>query len=317
MPVVNLRQGHRRSLCVAAVFAAIAGAPRIATPQPWVPPRGEGSVSISYQNYYTLGHYDLQGRPNTNGATHSKAVALDLDYGVTDRIALVVGVPFISSKYTGPPSYFVGGKVTFPGPLDDGTYHGALQDFRVAVRRMFIAGPVALTPFVGGTVPSHEYETQGEAVPGRGRPELRLGASLGVPLDRLLAGASMEVRYGLGAAPPEDGHSSVRSLIDLEGGVRVLPRLDMRGVLAWQLRNKGPLAPELAADEENWPDHDRFILGNFFNVGVGATLVSIGSMDVSAFWMQTVSGKNGAHRARLFTVGATWTFGGAFKVPGL
>ena len=94
----------------------------------------------------------------------------------------------------------------------------------------------------------------------------------------------------------------------------VFRRLDMRGVLAWQLRNKGPLAPELAA---NWTNHDRFIVGNFLNAGVGATIVSIHSIDLYAFWMQTVSGKNGAHRARLFTVGATWSFGGAFNVPGL
>ena len=270
-------------------------------------------MSISYQNYYTLGHYDLQGRPNTNGATHSKAVAVDIDYGVTDRIALVVGVPFISSQYTGPPSYLVAGIPTTPGPLDDGTYHGAVQDFRIEARRMFTAGMVALTPFIGGTVPSHDYETRGEAVPGRGRPELQLGASMGVPFD-VLRGASMHVRYGLGATPPEQGYSAVRSLIDVEGGVSVLPHLEMRGMLAWQLRNKGPLAPQLAAD---WATHDRFIVGNYLNAGVGATLVSIGSLDLSALWMQTVSGKNGAHRARLFTVSATWSFGGAFNVPGL
>ena len=74
---------------------------------------------------------------------------------------------------------------------------------------------MAVTTFIGGTVPSHDYETKGEAVPGRGRPELQVGANLGVPLDRLLTGASMHVRYSLGAAPPEDGYPAVRSLIDL------------------------------------------------------------------------------------------------------
>ncbi len=314
MPATNQRRLYRELTCAAGVTASIVAAPTTSTAQPWVPAEGEGTVSVFYQNYYTLGHYDLQGRPNTNGATHSKAMAVDLDYGVTDTIALVVGVPFISSKYTGPPSYFVAGIETFPGPLDDGTYHGALQDFRVEVRRMFTAGSVALTPFVGGIVPSHEYETRGEAVPGRGRPELQLGASVGVPLDRLLPGASMHLRYGLGAAPPDEGYSSVRSLIDLEAGVSVLSRVAVRGLLAWQIRNKGPLAPELAAD---WANHDRFIVGNFFNAGVGVTLVSSSWMDVSALWVQTVSGKNGAHRARLFTIGATWSFGGAFNVPGL
>lgn len=270
-------------------------------------------MSVVYQSYYTLGHYDLQGRPNTNGATHTKAVAVELDYGLTDVLALVVGLPFIASRYTGSPSYFVAGIETFPGPLDDGRYHGAFQDVRVEIRRLFLAGPVAVTPFAGGTVPSHEYETRGEAVPGRRRPELQVGASAGLPLDRLLPGAHVHVRYGLGAAPRQGGYPAVRSLINLEGGVDVLPRVGVQGILAWQLRNRGPLAPELAAD---WANHDRYIVGNHFNAGAGLAILLTRSMELSTVWLQTVSGKNGAHRARLFTLGATWSFGGGLNLSG-
>ena len=42
--------------------------------QPWVPPQGEGTVSVTYQNYYVVGHYDVAGRPNINGATHARAL---------------------------------------------------------------------------------------------------------------------------------------------------------------------------------------------------------------------------------------------------
>jgi hypothetical protein len=305
----------RRCLARAITIAASILAAEIrATAQTSVPAQGEGSVAVLYQNYYTLGHYDLLGRPNTNGATHSKAVAFEIDYGLTDSLGLAVGVPFIASKYTGPSSYFVAGIPTFPGPLDDGDYHGAFQDFRVEVRRLFLAGPVAVTPFVGGTVPSHDYETQGEAVPGRGRLELQIGASVGVPLDRVVDGAYLNVRYGLGASPPENGYSAVRSLIDVEPGVEVLRRVGVRGILTWQLRNKGPLAPELAAD---WANHDRYIVGNFFNAGAGVSVALMRSLDVSATWVQTVSGKNGAHRARLFTVGIARSFGEGFSLSGL
>ena len=299
-----------RVACIAVVTASALSAAVPATAQPWVPAQGEGSVSVLYQNYYTLGHYDLLGRPNTNGATHNKALALEIDYGLTDTIAVVIGVPFIASKYTGPPSYFVAGIQTFPGPLDDGTYHASIQDFRIEMRRLFIAGPVALTPFAGGTVPSHEYETKGEAVPGRGRPELQLGASVGLLLDRLLPSAYGHLRYGLAASPPEDGHSAVRSLIDLEAGMSVLPRVGAGAIFAWQIRNKGPLAPELADD---WANHDRFIVGDFFNAGAEITFAFARSMDVSAMWMQTVSGQNGAHRARLFTLGVTWSLDAGFS----
>ena len=134
--------------------------------QPWVPAQGEGVVSITYQNYYVTGHFNPQGQENKNGATHAKALIAELDFGLTDTVGLIVTLPFISSKYTGPPVYFVGGIPTLPGPLDDGTYHGAFQDLRVEVRRLFFAGPIATAPFIGYTVPTHAYETQGEAVPG-------------------------------------------------------------------------------------------------------------------------------------------------------
>ena len=79
---------------------------------------------------------------NNNGGTTSHVAIAEIDYGLTDTIALTVNLPFIASKYTGPPVYFVGGVETHPGPLDDGTYHGAFQDFRVDVRRLFWAGPI-------------------------------------------------------------------------------------------------------------------------------------------------------------------------------
>ena len=36
------------------------------------------------------------------------------------------------------------------------------------------------------------------------------------------------------------------------------------------------------------------------------------SMEVYGAWVATLAGKNGAHVARLLSVGATWSFGGRF-----
>jgi hypothetical protein len=170
--------------CAGALFA-----------QAWVPPKGEGTVTLTYQNYYITGHFDRQGRETPNGATHSKSILVELNYGLTDSIGLSFSLPIVSAKYTGPrPSYFVGPFETFPGPLDDGSYHGAIQDFRVELRRVFFTGPIAVTPFIGGALPTHQYETIGEAVPGRHRRELQLGANAGVGLDRFARGAYVPTR---------------------------------------------------------------------------------------------------------------------------
>ena len=277
--------------------------------QPSVPPKGEGTVAVAYQNYDVAGHFDLLGRENTNGATHTQSLTAELDLGLSDTLGLSVSLPFIASKYTGPSSYRVAGILTFPGPLDDRTYHGAFQDLRLEVRRLFLAGPVALAPFVGVSIPSHDYETVGEAVPGRGRPEMQLGATAGVPLDKIVPGAYVQVRYGLGAAPPLQGFSAVRSNIDLEAGCAVTTRLAFRGLFDWQFRLKGPLAPQLAQD---WVNHDRFIVGDYFNAGGGTTISVTRSMDIYGVWVATMSGKNGAHVGRLLSVGAAWSFGGGF-----
>lgn len=277
--------------------------------QAWVAPSGEGTVSLTYQIYDVVGHFDRQGRKNTNGGTHTQALITELDYGVTDTIGLSVSLPLIASKYTGPPSYFVGPFETFPGPLDDGSYHAAFQDLRVEARRMFLMGPLAVAPFVGGVFPTHDYETVGEAVPGRHRRELQCGANASVLLDRFLRGASVHIRYAYAAAEREHGFSYTRSNIDFEGDHALTSRVAVRGLVNWQMAHKGPTLQEL---EHDWANHDRFIAPNYLNVGGGASVSLTRSADLFALWVTTVSGRNGAHRAQTLSVGANWSFGGGF-----
>src|SRR5206468_286764 len=114
--------------------------------QPWVPPQGEGSVSITFQNYDVKGHFDAEGHANNNGGTLTQSLLTELDIGVTRNLAFTVSLPVVAPKYTGPPEYSVGGHPTFPGPLDDGSYHVTVQDLRVELRRLWWIGRVAVAP---------------------------------------------------------------------------------------------------------------------------------------------------------------------------
>ena len=76
--------------------------------------KGEGTVSLTYQNYDVAGHYDARGRKNNNGGTQSHAAITEVDFGITDRISVTLRLPFIVSKCTGPDVYFVGGVETHP-----------------------------------------------------------------------------------------------------------------------------------------------------------------------------------------------------------
>jgi hypothetical protein len=272
----------------------------------WVPPRGEGTVSFTYQTYDVAGHFDALGRKTTEGGTYSQTVVTELDYGVTDTVGLSVSLPFIASKYTGHQDFLVGGHPTHAGPLDDGTYHGAFQDIRVEARRLLWIGPLAVAPFIGASFPTHEYETQGEAVPGRHRRDLQLGASAGADLASILPGAYLHARYAYGAAQRLRDIPFTRSNIDVEGGEAVTSRVTLRGLANWQVRHKGPVLDELFDD---WEHHDRFIAPSYFNLGGGASFSLTTRADVYAVWVVTISGSNGAHRARTLAVGTTWGFG--------
>jgi hypothetical protein len=278
--------------------------------QAFVAARGEASVSLTYQNYVVVGHFDAQGHKNTNGGTESHAVVTELDYGVTDSFGLTVSLPFIASKYTGPPSYFVGTHLTSPGRLDDGTYHAAFQDLRIEARRVFWAGPVALAPFVAVSFPTHDYETVGEAVPGRHRRDLQFGTNVGADLGRLLSGLYVQGRYAYGTAERVNNFPFTRSNIDLEGGYAIVPRVVIRALMDRQIRHQGPSLDELAVD---WVDHDRFIAPSYLNLGGGMSVSLTRSTDIYALWIPTVSGSNGAHRARTLAIGITLGVGSGLR----
>jgi hypothetical protein len=277
--------------------------------QAWTPARGEGTVSVTYQNYDVAGHYDPLGRKNNNGGTQSHVAVAEVDYGITDTLGVTVSLPFVASKYTGPPVYYIQGNETHPGPLDDRTYHGAFQDVRMEARRLFWAGAIPIAPFIAATIPTHAYETVGEAVPGRHRRDLQIGTNIGVNLDRLWSGTYVHGRYAYATAQRIEGFAFTRSNIDVEVGVPTGSRFVLRGLAGWQIRHQGPSIQELKVD---WEHHDRFIAPSYTNLGVG-TSVPIGGVDFYALWLGTVRGSNGAHRARTIAAGMTFAFGSRLR----
>jgi hypothetical protein len=295
----------RPAVLLATLATLAAAVPAVA--QPWVPPRGEGSVSLTYQNYYTLGHFDPKGNPNTNGATHAKTMIIEVDVGVTDAFALTISLPYVATKYTGPDEYNVGKYPVHPGPLDDRTYHGTLQDLHIEARRVCWVKSVAIAPVVGVTIPTHDYATEGEAVPGRHRRELQVGATAGADLNRILPRTYAYGRYAVASAERIEGFPSVTSNLSLEGGVDATSFVSMRGIATWQFRHKGPTVDEL--HEADWEGHDRFIVSSYFNLGAAVSFYLNARTELEVVWVANVSGKSGAHRSRMLAVGTSWSFG--------
>ena len=301
-----MRPGLSSIRIIFLIACAHAAGTGIAQSQAWVPEKGEGSVSFTYQDYDVAGHFDVFGHKNNNGGTHSQALVTEFDYGVSDALGLTISLPFIASKYTGPPVYFVGGHETHPGPLDDGSYHAAVQDLRIEVRRLFWMKSIGVAPFGGISFPTHDYETVGEAVPGRHRRDYQVGASAGTDLGHAVPDAYVQVRYAYGTMQRIDDIPFTRSNIDVEAGKETAGWLVFRGLINWQIRHQGPTLAELSDD---WVDHDRFIAPSFFNLGGGTSVSITHSADVYVLYVATVAGSNGAHRGRLIAAGTTWGFG--------
>ena len=56
--------------------------------QAWVPLRGEGQLTLTYENIYVRDHFDYLGKRFEAGPIRTKTVVSTFEYGITDRLTL-------------------------------------------------------------------------------------------------------------------------------------------------------------------------------------------------------------------------------------
>jgi len=297
--------GRRRArswIVPAAVAWLACGFSGTASAQAWLPAQGEGSISIQWQNTFSRDHFFPLIRFDI-GHIETNALIVDATYGLTNKLAVDVSLPYIASKYNGPQPH--------PTKLDDGTYHGTLQDFRFAVRYNLRAGSFAVTPYVGSIVPSHSYEFYAHAAPGRRLRELQVGAYVAKLLDRAIPGVFVQARLAYGFTEPvlNIGHS--RAMADLEIGDFVTDRLRVFAVGSGQLTRGGIDLPIMGSVGLPMPMqlvHDRIDRTHFLNVGGGASFTLKESVDLFGSIMTNVANRNGHGLNRGVSLGVGWTF---------
>jgi hypothetical protein len=158
--VSRLIRRTRRSLVILAAGLFVVDC-QAAFAQAWVPPAGDGSVSISYQTIENTGHLLTNGFDLQDGKSTNQAVYLEAEYALSDRLSVSAGVPYVFAKYNGP------GPTPFGFLAIDSCYcwHSAWQDFGFSARYNVLNANVGLTPFVSIGVPSHNYPFQGSCSP--------------------------------------------------------------------------------------------------------------------------------------------------------
>jgi len=272
--------------------------------QAWVPLKGEGSVSILYQDLYVEDHLRANGSREDRGQVSSQGLLFDATYGLTDRLAVTLGAPVVRARYTG--------RAPHPNVQDNGASHAGFQDIRLGVRYNLVRGPVTVTPFVGTNMPSHAYQTFAHAAFGRRVRELELGVYVGRIVSPRLPNAFAQARYSYSFAEHLVGIRHDRSTLDLEVGYFVTPKLRVFGLGVGQKTHGGIDLPDAgwrALPLDQQPNHDRIARTDLLDTGGGVQVSISRSVDVFGSYMTTIAGRNGHALKRGVTVGMAWSFG--------
>ncbi len=284
--------------------------PRITSAQAWLPPRGEGYLTLTYQNTLADGHFLGTGEraPGANAHDHvrSHTMTTDIDFGVADRIAAHLAVPFIAARYAGGDPHLIGvsgGRTT----IDNGNYHGAFQDFRLGVRLKLLARPLAVTPFADGIIPSHRYESRGHSVIGSDLHALVLGMNVGGLLDGIVSGLYYQGQLSHAVVEKIAGYRPNRSRVDLEVGYFLTPRLALRLHESLQTTHDGINYRQPGQTRVVSLNHDRIHRYDFLDLGGGLAFAISDSWQIFTSAGGIVWGQN-VHPHTAFLIGVNWHF---------
>jgi opacity protein-like surface antigen len=323
-----LRRSHFSLVGLTGVFGLLVpAAPTRA--QAWLPPAGEAFISIGYSNVFVTKHYlfSTGGPPSDNtevdrGHIRSQSAGAELGYAITDRFAVSVGLPFTSAKWyrtcatCGAPHNPTVNGVSYHGTLiDDGNYHSTFQDYRVQALYQVARNPVALTPFVGIVIPSHDYQYYAHAAVGRGLREYLLGVNFGGQLYRVLPGAYVQAHYSYAFVERVLGIHHDRSSGALELGYFLTPSLGARFLASGFYTHGGicncsdlALGTPVNASNPYRLHHDQIEHASGISLGGGLSYQLTGSVDVYANYLRTVLGHGGHKIDHGISFGFGWGF---------
>ena len=275
-------------LLLVGLILAAAGT---ASAQAWLPPKGEAAFSLGWNRTWADHHLDYLGNTLAPGDMIWHNAIADLGYGVTDRLAVRLNIPYVASKYVG----------TRPHParpgkpqIDNGSWNSTFQDFRAEVRFRATTGSLAVTPVVALVVPSHWYESSGHSAFGRNLVEGQFGINVGRLLDPLLPDAYLQARYVYAVPEKPLGISHNRSNVAFDLGYFVTGSLTVSVLGAWTKTHGGWRATVdfPPATSPNFWYHDQLTKTEYFRLGGGASYALTGSIDVGLNGYATVWGRS-------------------------
>lgn len=291
------------AMTAASLFLPLSGT---AMAQAWLLPKGEATLGLGWSYDFAGHHLDYLGHIDSPGDMLFHIVTSNVGYGITDRLAVSLNLPFVISKYRGPAPHPAR---TGAPEYDTGAWNGTSQDFRADVRFRATTGALAVTPMLAVVIPSRAYEYLAHSAPGLRLTEAQLGVSVGRILDPVLPRAFAQARYVFAMPEKVIGISHNRSEASLDLGYFITDALTVRGFGAYAKTYGGwrALIDIPPRSSPNWQYHDQLRRTQTFRVGGGLSYALTGSVDVGVNAFSTLWARSDVNMAGL-SMGITYGF---------
>jgi hypothetical protein len=254
---------------------------------------GKGSLSLGFHASRGEGTFTDSGDVFEAGDVDTRAAILGLDYRFAERWTLEAQVPFVRRRHTGRfshnPARLVPARPQVP-VIDDGDWHGGLQDFAATMYYDAFEDGMLVRPFVGLSVPTRDYPFFGNSAIGTRLVKGRVGVDVLRPIG--LSDFHWRARYAYEIIERSyEGLSTNAHLGELELGWTPSRRLQLRGfVNVREGLGLGGDANYAGLTNQRWYFHDRTVRHNYTLAGVGATWALADRWSLSAVGMRLVRG---------------------------
>lgn len=284
----------------------------VAQTQSWVPGKGHGSVLVAYQDLFISTHTFADGAKGFPGTISNHAVFFSLDFGLTDRLAVNVFLPFKAGQFEGPGVHNPGALSDDHGEsfIDDGDFHSAWQDWRVTARYQLRAAPLKITPFISFGYPSHDYNTFAHSALGTGQKNLQIGVNIGRQFEPPFHKIYFQAGYSYSIMEKVEDRRVNHSTFTVEAGYFFTPRLTGNLLVTAQKTYNGFDFPDDYPNrtDDHYYYHDQNLRNDFVNVGAGVSFQFNQRYSSSLTYGHTVWGENAHLIDHAITLGVVRSF---------
>lgn len=282
-------------------------------------PDFDDSIRLDYYYVHTA-DFTSDALTFDAGTTDSHAIQLSGVFSLNEKWQLFGGIVYVQKRLVDPIGYGTHNpRVDFweytPPDLrfiDDGDYHGGLQDLNFGVQYLALDGPLRISPFISYGTPVSDYPIYGGAVIGKGLNELHLGASL--DFTPYFSDWTFQADISYAISEKVVGVDLNYWLMYLSASYYVTPRFAPRLFLTSRRAPNALSYPEdfepyeEKYDNENGWRHDQTIKHEYINVGIGFDYNVSELYGISATYYRTIEAENLLEIDKAFNVGFTRRF---------